>query len=182
MRPWLTVIALSACAGSGLHDQTPAPVVLAGAWRLEGPAKAAGPQPGHLDRFNLSGELLIFATCAGPDAEVLSSGPCGAGYRAWYRAAGRVRPRNVPPGDQSVLLTREGSDSVVIVLALNADHLRRELRGRLDGDRILGPWEGPTYAGWVRGAFVLRRIGEDSGLTRVCRTHGCAGADPIACS
>jgi hypothetical protein len=168
MRAWILVPCLTACAGAGLHDVALAPVSVVGVWQVEGPATAADPSPVHLDRFNLAGELVILGACADPETKAATSTVCNTGQQAWYGAAGRVRPKGAPPCARSVVRAREDSDSVVIVLAEDTDHLRRELRGRLVGDRLVGMWAGATYAGSIRGTFVLRRMPGGSGLTRAC--------------
>lgn len=88
---------------------------------------------------------------------------------AWYRLA-LPRPTNLPPCNPAEVRLQENSDSVIVILSPSSDFLRRELRGILRGDRIVGRWTGPSSSVWARVQrdFLLERIEQSSGPTSPC--------------
>ncbi len=140
---WASMLLLIAC-GDATGNGRSREEVVTGFWSLT--VRSLSPE-----RIDLVGEVRV------------------NGENAWY-SLGRPRPINSPPCVPADLQLPENSDSVILILSPGDINLRRELRGVLQGDRILGQWFGPPSAGWfeLQSNFALHYVRESSGLTEEC--------------
>src|SRR5687768_5822860 len=101
---WTSLVLLTACFGDPSGSGRSLEERVTGVWSLT--VRSRTPE-----RIDLHGEVRV-----------------NSGTRAWY-SLGRPRPTDLPPCDPAEVRLTENSDSVIVILSPDSEHLRRELRG-----------------------------------------------------